>query len=101
MDDTSCRKCGEPMPSPKIKPTGTFLDAIPFNITGYLCSKCGHWNDLKRRIETHNATTISELKDHTMMEWNNTDPDFLAKIADSMPDRCKAVVTSKGHKIPY
>jgi transposase len=59
------------------------------------------WNDLKRRIETHNATNIAELQEHIMIEWNNTDPDFLAKIADSMPDRCRAVVASGGHKIPY
>ena len=59
------------------------------------------WNDLKRRVETHNATNITELQDHIMIEWNNTDPNFLAKIADSMSDRCKAVVASKGHKIPY
>ena len=59
------------------------------------------WNDLKRRVETHNATDTTELQQHIMMEWNNTDPDFLAKIADSTPDRCKPVVTSKGHKIPY
>ena len=59
------------------------------------------WNDLKRRVETHNATNITELQDHIMTEWNNTDPNFLAKIAESKPDRCKAAVTSKGHKIPY
>jgi hypothetical protein len=59
------------------------------------------WNHLKRRVETHNATNITELQEHIMSEWDNTDIDFLAKIADSMPDRCKAVVVSKGHKIPY
>jgi hypothetical protein len=59
------------------------------------------WNDLKRRVETHNATNITELQHHITIEWNNTDPDFLAKIADNMPARCKAVVASKGHKIPY
>jgi transposase len=59
------------------------------------------WNDLKRRVETHNATTTDELQQHIMEEWNNTDTDYLANIADSMPDRCTAVVASKGHKIHY
>jgi transposase len=59
------------------------------------------WNNFKRRIETHNATTIDELKAHIMEEWNNTDIEYLATIADSMPDRCKAVVANKGHKIHY
>jgi hypothetical protein len=59
------------------------------------------WNDLKRRVETHNATTIAELKKHIMEEWNNTSKKYLRTIADSMPDRCKAVVASQGHKIHY
>ena len=59
------------------------------------------WNDLKRRVETHNATNTTELQQHIMIEWENTDLEFLAKIVDSMPDRCKAVIASEGHKIPY
>ena len=46
MNDTDCRKCKTPM----------LQAAYPINgkgpsveTTGYLCAKCGHWNDLKRR----------------------------------------------------
>lgn len=42
--NTDCRKCKAPMPPvPGERRTEAFV------VTAYLCAKCGHWNDLKRR----------------------------------------------------
>jgi transposase len=59
------------------------------------------WNNLKRRVEKHNATNIEELKDALNTEWYATSTDFLAELVQSMPRRCQAVVQSKGHKTKY
>ena len=59
------------------------------------------WADLKRRVEKHNARDTTELSRYIRQEWTATDPSFLSRIVHSMPDRCKAVVQSKGHKTPY
>jgi DDE superfamily endonuclease len=59
------------------------------------------WNDLKRRVETHNAGDIEELKQHLYTEWHATSTDFLTKLVQSMPLRCKAVVAKKGHLTKY
>ena len=41
--DTSCKGCKSPMPERLAK------SRTAFTITGYLCERCGHWNNLKRR----------------------------------------------------
>jgi DDE superfamily endonuclease/Transposase len=56
------------------------------------------WNDLKRRVEKHNPRNVEELQRHLHTEWHRTSKRFLAKLSDSMPRRCKAVVQRKGHK---
>jgi hypothetical protein len=59
------------------------------------------WNDLKRRVEQHNATDIEELEHHLRDEWQATSTDFLANLVDSMPSRCQAVIASEGHLTKY
>jgi DDE superfamily endonuclease len=59
------------------------------------------WNNLKRRVEAHNARNIEELKQPLYDEWYATSKDFLVSLVESMPQRCKAVIESKGHKIKY
>ena len=59
------------------------------------------WNDLKRRVEQHNATDIEQLEQHLGDEWQATSTDFLANLVDSMPSRCKAVIASEGHLTKY
>jgi ribosomal protein L40E len=47
--DTSCRKCGHtPKFSGKLGGSGPFANCT-FTVTAYLCEKCGHYNNLKRR----------------------------------------------------
>lgn len=50
MNDTDCRKCKTPMPMSMAAPltSGPFAGRL-FTLIGYLCAKCGHWNDLSRR----------------------------------------------------
>jgi transposase len=59
------------------------------------------WNDLKRRVESHNPSTLAELEQHLNAEWKATDTELLAKLVDSMRRRCKAVIESDGHLTKY
>jgi hypothetical protein len=34
---------------PLARASNSFLANVKMTITGYLCSECGHWNNLKRR----------------------------------------------------
>lgn len=56
---------------------------------------------MKRRVERHNAASVEELKEHVITEWELTDTDFLAKLAESMPRRCQLVVENEGHITKY
>lgn len=49
ITDTDCRKCKAPMRSLEPHTVRGWLAHAPMKITGYLCEKCGHWNNLKRR----------------------------------------------------
>jgi len=57
------------------------------------------WADLKRRVEQHNSTSLTDLERHVREEWATTDRNFLTHIVHSMPERCKLVLKHKGHKI--
>jgi DNA-directed RNA polymerase subunit RPC12/RpoP len=46
--NTNCSKCNAEMRTDKPIKSGIFA-RMPALITGYRCSKCGHWNNLKRR----------------------------------------------------
>jgi len=48
---------------------------------------------LKRRIEKRNARDAEELKRFVSEEWTATDPSFLAKLVESMPERLEAVIS--------
>ena len=59
------------------------------------------WNDLKRRIEKHNARDINELRDHIKAEWVATNASLLVNLSHSMHQRCLAIVMNGGHKTTY
>lgn len=59
------------------------------------------WADLKRRIELHNCRTVDELKQVIEDEWFKTSDELCARLVDSMPIRCKAVITNHGFKTKY
>lgn len=59
------------------------------------------WADLKRRIESRNARTISKLKEIIPDEWQKTTPLSCANLVDSMHDRMRAIVAAGGFKTRY
>jgi transposase len=59
------------------------------------------WADMNRRVESHFAHTIEELKQIIIDEWKNTSALLLSKLVASMPNRCKAIVDNQGHKTKY
>jgi transposase len=59
------------------------------------------WNDLKRRVYSHNPNTMEELEDWISKEWLATDLNYIRHICLSMPHRLELLLASKGHKIHY
>ena len=57
------------------------------------------WNDLKKRVSQHKCLNLPRLREKIVEEFQNTNREFLAKLIQSMPARCKAVIRAKGaHK---
>ena len=59
------------------------------------------WPVLERAVETRNATNEAELEAAVKAEWEALSPEFLAKLAHSMPKRLKEVIANNGHKTHY
>jgi transposase len=59
------------------------------------------WNDLARRVEVREPATTEQLQDIVAEEWAATSTVLLAKLAHSMPKRCKAVIEAKGGHTKY
>ncbi|KAG2193206.1 hypothetical protein INT46_007610 [Mucor plumbeus] len=61
------------------------------------------WNQLKRRLNAYpaRATTIAELEARIHQEWYKFTKEDCLKYIDSMPDRIKAVIRSKGGPTRY
>jgi transposase len=59
------------------------------------------WNDIARRVEQREAETMEQLQDVVAEEWAATSTDLLAKLAHSMPKRCKAVIDAQGGHTHY
>ncbi len=59
------------------------------------------WSDLNRRVENRFATTIDELKQYIVEEWNQTSLLMLSKLVHSMTKRLQSIVNNKGNKTKY
>ncbi|WP_309445178.1 IS630 family transposase [Dyella sp.] len=59
------------------------------------------WPVLQRAVEQHNASDEAELEAAIQAEWEALSPDFLAKLAHSMPKRLAEVIAHNGHKTHY
>jgi len=59
------------------------------------------WPVLERAVETHNATNEAGLEAAVKAEWEALSPEFLAKLAHSMPKRLQEVIANNGHKTHY
>ena len=59
------------------------------------------WNDLKKRVSQVKCSSLTELEEVIAEEFQKTNGDFLAKLIESMPSRCKAVIKAKGGHTKY
>ncbi|KAG2196174.1 hypothetical protein INT46_000455, partial [Mucor plumbeus] len=61
------------------------------------------WNQRKRRLKAYpaRATTIAELEARIHQEWHKFTKENCLKYTDSMPNRIKAVIRSKGGPTRY
>lgn len=59
------------------------------------------WAYLKRRIDNRCPSNKAESMEILNEEWAAIDGEFLASLAHSMIDRCKAVVACRGFKTKY
>jgi hypothetical protein len=61
------------------------------------------WSELARKLRRrknliHNT---EDLRLELLLAWENIDVEFTAKLIESMPRRCQAVIDSKGHVKKY
>ena len=62
------------------------------------------WDNLKIRIRSRTfppPTTIPELKDAVLEEWNNIPQAYIKIILDSIPDRLQEVIKARGGNTCY
>lgn len=61
------------------------------------------WAELERRIQKRDVRpkNKTELMEALVEEWSQISPDVTAKLVDSMPKRCKAVLQAKGGHTSY
>lgn len=59
------------------------------------------WSELDRRLRKRVCHTENDLFDILKQGWESLDQDYLEKLVDSMPRRCKAVIDAKGHGTKY
>jgi transposase len=59
------------------------------------------WNDVARRIESEQASTMEQLQDCVEAAWEATSVELLRTLVHSMPRRCQAVVDAQGDHTKY
>lgn len=59
------------------------------------------WKELDRRIRIRNFTNKNEFFTALKTEWSKIPFDRISKLIDSMPRRCKAVISANGYATKY
>jgi transposase len=59
------------------------------------------WNTLAREVEKQCCDSVEKLQDAIADEWEKLDRSALLTLADSMPDRCEAVIAARGWHTKY
>ena len=59
------------------------------------------WDELERRIKTHQPKNLEELEVQLTQEWNNNELSVLEKLVDSVPSRLYECVKMKGYPTKY
>jgi hypothetical protein len=59
------------------------------------------WNELDRRLKNRVCNTENQLFEQLQEGWDDLPQDYLKKLVDSMPNRCRAVILARGHGTKY
>lgn len=61
------------------------------------------WDVLQRRISSrnHHPDTLRELREALVEEWNQIPNEIINNLVQSMPQRCREVITSRGGPTHY
>ena len=59
------------------------------------------WEVLGRRIRNENPKNLNDLVQKLELEWSKISSDCIQTLVDSLPQRCKAVIASKGCATKY
>lgn len=59
------------------------------------------WSELDRRLKKRTCNTEDQLFEVLRHGWDQLAPEYLEKLVDSMPSRCRAVIKAKGNGTKY
>ena len=59
------------------------------------------WAILKRRVHKAGVKSKQELKTVVQAEWNKISSETCLKLANSMKNKCQAVIKAKGYALKY
>lgn len=59
------------------------------------------WDELGRRVADKKCTNVDHLMTTLTEEWNNIPASRLETLVKSMPNRCRAVINTKGYATKY
>ena len=61
------------------------------------------WSKLARKLRRrkHLIDNTEDFRRELLLAWENIDVEFTAKLIESMPRRCQAVIDSKGDVTKY
>lgn len=59
------------------------------------------WDELDRRVHQTPVLSKAALKERIQVEWRKLDPDYIRKLASSMPNRLQCVLDQKGYSTRY
>lgn len=59
------------------------------------------WDLVDREIRKRKPSNCTELMERIRSEWDQISPDLLVSLVDSMPNRLRAVIATKGYATKY
>lgn len=59
------------------------------------------WEELEKRVRTHNISSKAQLKQVLLDEWKKISAEITKKLVYSMQNRLKEVIRRKGHPTKY
>lgn len=59
------------------------------------------WYQVKKKVAAKRTSNVDQLWEAFTEAWNQITDETCTKLVASMPKRCKAVITAKGHATKY